>query len=102
MELDKATLYRNAALAKKNKSASRVSATTVLARVVDFLNSENLQFLAVDDTYVPGTKHTAIVNSFKRIILENKLDDLVYPIVADDHVLLIKLVSPVEENEDES
>jgi hypothetical protein len=98
--LDQATLYRNQALAKKNKSANRIPATTILAKVVSFLNDENLDFLAVEDVMPTGTKHTAIVNRFKTVIVENKLDGLVYPIVADDHVLLINLVeSDAEEND---
>src|SRR6266403_5074942 len=94
--LDQATLLRNAALAKKNKSSQRVPATTLLAKVVGFLNNGNLQFLAVDDSFVPGTKHTAIVARFRSIIIENKLDDLVYPIINDDHVFLVTLVEEVE------
>ena len=95
--LDQATLLRNAALAKKNKSSQRVPATTLLAKVVSFLNNENMQFLAVEDTFVPGTKHTAIIARFRSIIIENKLDDLVYPVVNEDHVYLVKLVDPEDE-----
>ena len=94
--LDQATLLRNAALAKKNKSSQRVPATTLLAKVVGFLNNGDLQFLAVEDTFVPGTKHTAIIARFRGIIIENKLDDLVYPVINDDHVFLVKLVEEVE------
>ena len=84
--------YRIAALAKKNKSSQRVPATTLLAKVVGFLNDENLQFLAVEDSFASGTKHTSIIARFRSIIIENKLDELVYPIVNEDHVYLVKLV----------
>jgi hypothetical protein len=96
--LDQATLLRNAAIAKKMKSGNRVSASTLLATVVGFLNNENMLFLAVDDKFPNGTKHTAVVARFRSIILENKLDELVYPIVNDDHVYLVKLTEP-EDNE---
>lgn len=99
--VDQATLLRNAALAKKMKSGNRVSAETRLNKVVAFLNNANLQFLAVEDTYPSGTKHTAIVNAFKTVIVENKLDGLVYPIVNDDHVFLVKLIEPTDENDED-
>lgn len=94
--LDQATLLRNAALAKKNRSGNRVPATTLLAKCVGFLNNDNQQFLAVEDMFPAGTKHTAIVARFRTVIIENKLDELVYPIVNDDHVYLVKLVETTE------
>lgn len=90
--LTQAQLLRNMALAKKAKSGSRVAATTLLATVTTFLNDENLQVLAVEDKFPSGTKHTAIVARFRSIIIENKLDELVYPVINDDHVWLVKLV----------
>lgn len=104
MELDQAKMLRDAAIAKKQKSASRVTAATRLAVVIAFLNNDGLQFEAVEDTYAAGTKHTQIVAGFRSVIVENKLDELVYPIISDGHVFLVKLVdtTPVDdENEDD-
>jgi hypothetical protein len=99
--VDQATMLRNAALAKIAKASNRVTGEMVLGRVITFLNNENLQFLAVEDTFPNGTKHTAIVGRFKTVIIENKLDGLVYPVINGDHVFLTKLVAP-EVKDDES
>lgn len=90
--LDMATLLRNAAQAKRNKSQGRVSSTTLLATITEFLNNDNMQFVAVEDKFPSGTKHSSIVARFRNVIIENKVDELVYPIVNDDHVYLVKLV----------
>lgn len=97
--LTQAQLLRNMALAKKAKSGNRVPTPILLAAVTTFLNDENLQVLAVEDKFAPGYKHTAIVARFRNIIIENKLDDLVYPVINDDHVWLVKLV---ESEDDEN
>lgn len=91
--LDMATLLRNAANAKRTKSQSRVSSTTLLAKVTEFLNDNDMQFVAVEDTFPSGTKLSAIVARFRNIIIENKVDELVYPVVNDDHVYLVKLTA---------
>jgi hypothetical protein len=92
--LDQATLLRNKARAKRAKSGNRVTAETRLAVCVKFLNDDNMEFLAVENVYAPGTKYTQIVAGFRTVILENKLDELVYPVVDGDHVFLIKLTDP--------
>jgi hypothetical protein len=99
--VDQAAIYRAQAMAKRTKSGQRVSSDTVLAKVVSFLNNANLQFLAVENTFPASTKHSSIVSRFRNVIIENKLDELVYPILADDHVMLIKLTAEVTETDDD-
>lgn len=92
MELDQATILRNLANAKREKSGKRVSSTTLLAEVTDFLNDDDDEFRAVENI-MPGSKLSAVVARFRNIIVENKVDELVYPVISDDHVYLVKLVS---------
>jgi hypothetical protein len=91
--LDQATILRNLAEAKRNKSGNRVTSDTIRNKVTSFLNNDNLQFEAVEGLYPSGTKHSAIVARFRTVIMESKLDSTVYPIVAEDHVYLVKLVA---------
>lgn len=90
-ELTQAQILRNLAETKRNKSQNRVSSTTVLAEVTDFLNDDNDEFRAVENMFPNGTKHSSIVARFRNVIVENKVDELVYPVIADDHVYLVKL-----------
>lgn len=91
--LDQATILRNLANAKREKSGKRVSSTTLLAEVTDFLNDNNDEFRAVENVFPSNTKHSSIVARFRSIIVENKVDELVYPVIADDHVYLVKLTA---------
>jgi hypothetical protein len=90
--LDQATILRNLANSKREKSTKRVKSDTLLSKVTAFLNDDNQQFLAVEDVFPPNTKHSSIVARFRAIIVENKLDELAYPVISDDHVFLVKLV----------
>lgn len=89
MDLDQATILRNLAQAKREKSNNRVSSTTLLATVTEFLNSDS-QFIAVENV-MPKSKLSAVVARFRTIVTENNVSDLVYPVIADDHVYLVKL-----------
>lgn len=101
--LDQATLLRNAAQAKKNKTSTRVSSDTLLAKVAAFLNDADTEFIMVDDVFGSGTTHSSIVSRFRTVIIANQLDELCYPVAMDDHVFIVKLVAPVtvEDDEDE-
>ena len=90
--LDMATLLRNKANSARNKSNSRVSQTTLLAKITEFLNDDDMQFASVENLYPAGTKHSSIVARFRSIIVENKMDELVYPVNDENHVDLVKLV----------
>jgi hypothetical protein len=91
--LDEATVLRNMAqAARAKKDEKQVKSSEVLSRIVKFLNNDNLQFEAVEDLYPASRSNTSILASFRKQVIENKLDDLVFPVITDDHVMLVKLV----------
>lgn len=92
--LDMATRLRNAANAKREKSGKRVKSDAILATVVSFLNNDDKQFEAVETMFPSSTKLSSVVARFRTVISENRLDELVYPVIDADHAYIVKLVEP--------
>jgi len=93
---------RNKATAKKEKAGNRVSSDTILNTVVTFLNDNGMAFTTVEGLFPTSAKSAAIIGRFRNVIIENKLDDLVWPVEDDGHVYLTKLVENDDEVENDS
>lgn len=93
---------RALALSRKSKLAARVPASTLLARIARLLNDENIVELAVSDVY-PNSKPSVVVARFRTVIIDSKLDELVYPVHDDTDglVYIVKLNAPVADEGDE-
>jgi hypothetical protein len=97
--IDKATLLRNAAQNKRDKAAKgQVKKETLLAKVATFLNDDAMDFVAVSDMFPNGYANSAIVARFRTVIIENKLDELCYPIEMDGEVYVTKLSNETDAN----
>ena len=92
---------RNKAVAKKEKAANRVSSDTILAAVVNFLNDNGMEYVVVSH-YFPKSKPSAIIARFRNVIIENQLDELVWPVENDGSVYLTQLVENDNDAEDAS
>ena len=90
---------RNKANEKKDKAGSQVSSETILNIVVKFLNDDNMDYLAVSDTFTGNKPASQIVQRFRKVIIDQQLDELVYPVEDDGTVYLSLLVERDEENE---
>lgn len=100
--LSMADRLRNKANAKKDKAGSQVSSETITSIVVNFLNDDTMSYLAVSDTFGGNKPASQIVQRFRKVIIEQQLDELVYPVEDDGTVYLSLLVDRDEVTEDEN
>jgi hypothetical protein len=61
-----------------------------------------MDFLAVSDIFAPKKPASQIVQRFRKVIIEQQLDELVYPVEDDGTVYLSLLVERDESAENDS